>query len=222
MWLIVRPLKRPFIGVLETHPFQSVPVPRRTQSMDENLPKLVFRTISSSNRYNRSYWKFRSVVSDKKQFAFSWNVSADWTGIVCKTYCEILLSRLIYLLIESTVRNFIFLDSVYWKEILIQSLRTNVNATFHLQFFFYIYIIKFCFFSFFFLNIVAIKRNCNDSVDILSTSSVVHRLRNYWKLVDSTNYVFWNRKSVVHHTVHLWEIQLVYLVRVKHYYVKQN
>lgn len=172
----------------------------------------------SPNRFNRSYRKFRSVVSDKNQFAFSWNVSADRTGIVCKTYCEILSSTLIYLLIESTARNSIFLDSVYWKEILIHSLRTNVNATFRLQVFFYICIIKFCLF----FNIVAIKRNCNDSVDILSTSSVVHCLTNYWKLVDLTNYVFWNRKSVVHHTVHLWEIQLVYLVYVKHYYVKQN
>lgn len=65
------------------------------------------------------------------------------------------------------------MDSVYWKEILIHSLRTNVNATFHLQFFFYIYIIKFCFF----FNIVAIKRNYNDSVDVLSTSSIVHCLK---------------------------------------------
>lgn len=166
----------------------------------------------SPNRFNRSYWKFQSVVSDKNQFAFSWNVSADWTGIVCKTYCEILLNTLVYLLIQSTVRNSIFLDPVYWMEILIHSLKTNVNATFHLQFFFlYLYLLNSVF-----LNIAAIKRNSNDSVDILPTSSVVHCLRNYWKLVDLTSYVFWNRKSVVHHMVHLWEIQLVYLVYVKH------
>lgn len=109
----------------------------------------------SPNRFNRSYWKFQSVVSDKNQFAFSWNVSADWTGIVCKTYCEILLSTLIYLLIQSTVRNSIFLDPVYWMEILMHSLKTNVNATFHLQFFFLcLYLLNSVF-----LNIVAIKRN---------------------------------------------------------------
>ena len=32
-------------------------------------------------------------------------------------------------------------------------------------------------FIFFFFNIVAIKRNCNDSVDVLSTSSIVHCLK---------------------------------------------
>lgn len=69
-------------------------------------------------------------------------------------YCEILLSTLIYLLIQSTVRNSIFLDPVYWMEILMHSLKTNVNATFHLQFLFYI-----CKLNSVFLNIVAIKRN---------------------------------------------------------------
>lgn len=39
--MIERSLKRPFIGVHETHPFQSVQVPRGTWSTNQNLRKTV-------------------------------------------------------------------------------------------------------------------------------------------------------------------------------------